>query len=180
MVGLKTIFNMIYNLKEARSYVNRMCLFTKIPLFECGTLGFIGYATKIMPGLTPCFDCYPKHTAKSYPVCTIRLSPTLPIHAIIWAKEWLLAELPEMSNSTHIEIAKKVFITDIVSLVEKKDEVEWEKPPKPLLEDQIYSALELAANEELENHIENVFTLEQNIFVFLKEYYLKISDLLNV
>lgn len=35
----------------------------------------------------------PKETPKVYPVCTIRATPSVPIHCIVWAKEFLLANL---------------------------------------------------------------------------------------
>src|SRR5712692_10565188 len=39
---------------------------------------------------TECFDCIPKPTPKSYPVCTIRSTPSQPIHCIVWGKSYLL------------------------------------------------------------------------------------------
>ncbi|KAJ1954266.1 E1 ubiquitin-activating protein uba2, partial [Dipsacomyces acuminosporus] len=65
-----------------------------IPLVESGTAGYLGQATVIKGGQTECFDCQPKPVEqKTYPVCTIRSTPTAPIHCIVWAKNYLFAQL---------------------------------------------------------------------------------------
>lgn len=35
-----------------------------------------------------CYDCQPKPTQKVYPICTIRSTPSMPVHVIVWAKEF--------------------------------------------------------------------------------------------
>ncbi|GMM27559.1 E1 ubiquitin-activating protein [Martiniozyma asiatica (nom. inval.)] len=86
------IYNALDNL-EARLYVNKMALFTKTPLFESGTTGLQGQVQPIYPGLTECFHCLPKQPPKTFPVCTIRSTPSKPIHSITWAKNFLLPQL---------------------------------------------------------------------------------------
>lgn len=86
------IYNALDNL-EARLYVNRMALFTRIPLFESGTTGNKGQVQPIYPYLSECFHCMPKETPKTFPVCTIRSTPSKPIHSITWAKNFLLSQL---------------------------------------------------------------------------------------
>eukprot|EP00117_Sycon_ciliatum_P042930 scpid51679/ scgid4471/ SUMO-activating enzyme subunit 2; Anthracycline-associated resistance ARX; Ubiquitin-like 1-activating enzyme E1B len=72
--------------KAARSHVNRMCLAADVPLVESGTAGYLGQVTVIKKGETECYDCLPKPTAKTFPGCTIRNTPSEPIHCIVWAK----------------------------------------------------------------------------------------------
>lgn len=43
--------------------------------------------------LTACYDCTSKVTPKTYPVCTIRSTPSTPIHCVVWAKTWLFNQL---------------------------------------------------------------------------------------
>lgn len=43
--------------------------------------------------LTACYDCSLKVTPKTYPVCTIRSTPSTPIHCVVWAKTWLFNQL---------------------------------------------------------------------------------------
>ncbi len=86
------VFNALDNL-EARRHVNKMCLAANIPLIESGTTGFNGQVQVIKKGLTACYDCTPKVTPKSFAVCTIRSTPSQPIHCIVWGKSYLLSEV---------------------------------------------------------------------------------------
>lgn len=86
------VLNALDNL-DARRYVNNMCLTVNVPLVESGTAGYFGQTSVIIPRQTECFDCQPKEAPKTYAICTIRNTPTLPIHCIVWAKEYLLPNL---------------------------------------------------------------------------------------
>jgi ubiquitin-like 1-activating enzyme E1 B len=90
--GFDLVFNALDNL-EARRHVNRMCLAADVPLIESGTTGFNGQVQVIRKGKTACYDCNPKTTPKSFPICTIRSTPSQPIHCIVWAKSYLVPEL---------------------------------------------------------------------------------------
>ncbi|KAI0878751.1 hypothetical protein GGS24DRAFT_486952 [Hypoxylon argillaceum] len=86
------VFNALDNL-EARRHVNRMCLAADVPLIESGTTGFNGQVQVIKKGVTACYDCTAKEVPKSFPVCTIRSTPSQPIHCIVWGKSYLLNEI---------------------------------------------------------------------------------------
>lgn len=86
------IYNALDNL-EARRYVNKMALFLQTPLMESGTTGFEGQIQPIYPYSTECFECQPKATPQTFPVCTIRSTPSQPVHCIVWAKEFLFTQL---------------------------------------------------------------------------------------
>ncbi|KAK3304158.1 uncharacterized protein B0T15DRAFT_535673 [Chaetomium strumarium] len=90
--GFNLVFNALDNL-EARRHVNRMCLAADVPLIESGTTGFNGQVQVIKKGVTACYDCTPKETPKTFPVCTIRSTPSQPIHCIVWGKSYLLNEI---------------------------------------------------------------------------------------
>lgn len=72
--------------RAARNHVNRMCLAADVPLIESGTAGYLGQVTVIKKGVTECYECQPKPTQKTFPGCTIRNTPSEPIHCIVWAK----------------------------------------------------------------------------------------------
>lgn len=40
----------------------------------------------VIQGLTECYECQPKPAQKTFPGCTIRNTPSEPIHCIVWAK----------------------------------------------------------------------------------------------
>ncbi|KAI1106509.1 hypothetical protein F4804DRAFT_300890 [Jackrogersella minutella] len=86
------VFNALDNL-EARRHVNRMCLAADVPLIESGTTGFNGQVQVIKKGVTACYDCTTKEAPKTFPVCTIRSTPSQPIHCIVWGKSYLLNEI---------------------------------------------------------------------------------------
>ena len=96
--GFDLVFNALDNLK-ARQHVNRMCMAANVPLIESGTTGFNGQVQAIQKGVTECYDCNPKPVQKSFPICTIRSTPSQPIHCIVWAKSYLFPELFGTSES---------------------------------------------------------------------------------
>lgn len=109
------MFNALDNL-EARRHTNKMCLAADVPLIESGTTGFKGQVQVIRKGRTECYDCNPKETPKTFPVCTIRSTPSQPIHCIVWAKSYLFAEIfgtseddaPDMDLTQDSENAKEI------------------------------------------------------------------------
>jgi ubiquitin-like 1-activating enzyme E1 B len=109
------VFNALDNL-DARRHVNKMCLAADVPLIESGTTGFNGQVQVIKKGVTACYDCTPKETPKSFPVCTIRSTPSQPIHCIVWGKSYLLPELfgesedavPELDVTEDSENAEEI------------------------------------------------------------------------
>ncbi len=94
------VLNGLDNL-DARRHVNRLCLAAEVPLVESGTAGYLGQARAralqsghVRPclahapdtrfraqvsvhikGVSQCFECEPKATPKTFPVCTIRNTP---------------------------------------------------------------------------------------------------------
>ncbi|KAI8355792.1 hypothetical protein B0O80DRAFT_385136 [Mortierella sp. GBAus27b] len=90
--GFDLVMNALDNL-DARRHVNKMCLAADVPLIESGTAGYLGQVTAIQKDRTECFDCQPKETPKTFPVCTIRSTPSTPIHCIVWAKSFLFGLL---------------------------------------------------------------------------------------
>ena len=73
--------------RNARSHVNRMCLAAKIPLLESGTAGYTGQLKLIKNSLTSCYECDGiQREGRTYATCTIRNTPSQPIHCIVWAK----------------------------------------------------------------------------------------------
>lgn len=109
------VFNALDNL-DARRHVNKMCLAARTPLIESGTTGFDGQVQVIAKRRSECYDCNTKEVPKSFPVCTIRSTPSQPIHCIVWAKNHLFTEIYGISeedsavidNSEDSENAKEI------------------------------------------------------------------------
>jgi ubiquitin-like 1-activating enzyme E1 B len=79
------VVNALDNVK-ARNHVNRLCLGADIPLVESGTSGYLGESMIVWKGHTSCYECIDKPRQKTFPGCTIRNTPSEPIHCIVWAK----------------------------------------------------------------------------------------------
>ncbi|GLT86187.1 hypothetical protein SLE2022_043430 [Rubroshorea leprosula] len=86
------VMNGLDNL-DARRHVNRLCLAAGVPLVESGTTGFLGQVAIHVKGKTECYECQPKPSPKTYPVCTITSTPSKFVHCIVWAKDLLFAKL---------------------------------------------------------------------------------------
>lgn len=105
------IFNALDNL-EARRYVNKIALYLKKPLMESGTTGYDGQIQPIFPYISECFECLAKVTPKTFPVCTIRSTPSQPAHCITWAKEFLFKQLFDESLDDNVSRAQLQNETD--------------------------------------------------------------------
>jgi ubiquitin-like 1-activating enzyme E1 B len=124
-----------------------MCLAADIPLIESGTTGFNGQVQVIKKGVTACYDCSTKVTPKSFPVCTIRSTPSQPIHCIVWGKSYLLSEVfgasevasEEMDHSEDSENAKEIekLRQESQALKKIRDSMGTEEFPQ-LLFDKVY------------------------------------------
>ena len=101
-------FDLVLNALDnvaARRRVNRLCLAASVPLVEAGTTGYLGQVTVIdKPSEVECYECSNKPTQKVYPICTIRSTPSQPVHTIVWAKElYKLLFNPQVEDSMLFE-----------------------------------------------------------------------------
>jgi ubiquitin-like 1-activating enzyme E1 B len=81
------ILNALDNV-QARRRVNRIALAANVPLIEAGTTGYLGQVSTIhKASQTACYECVTQETGTVYPICTIRSTPSTPVHCIVWAKE---------------------------------------------------------------------------------------------
>ena len=81
-----------------------MALATNVPLIESGTAGYLGQMSVHVKGETQCYDCEPKEAdRKTYPICTIRSTPSAPVHCIVWAKSFLFSQLFGMPTESKAE-----------------------------------------------------------------------------
>lgn len=86
---------------DARTYVDRRCVFFKKPLLESGTLGTKGNTQVVIPNLTESYSSSQDPPEKSIPLCTLRSFPNKIDHTIAWAKslfQGYFVESPETVN----------------------------------------------------------------------------------
>jgi ubiquitin-like 1-activating enzyme E1 B len=120
-------FNLVLNALDniaARRRVNRLCLAANVPLVEAGTAGYLGQVTVIDKNSnTECYECQPKPTQKVYPICTIRSTPSQPVHCIVWAKElYKLCFGPKVGDSMLFEDEESLRAEKAAEEEEKKEE----------------------------------------------------------
>ncbi|KAI1400784.1 hypothetical protein F4819DRAFT_460388 [Hypoxylon fuscum] len=72
---------------EARTYVDRRCVFFRKPLLESGTLGTKGNTQVVLPMLTESYSSSQDPPEVSFPMCTLRSFPNKIEHTIAWARE---------------------------------------------------------------------------------------------
>lgn len=137
------VYNALDNL-EARRFVNKMCLLLSKPLMESGTTGYDGQIQPIYPYCSECFDCQAKGTPKTYPICTIRSTPSQPVHCITWAKEFLFTQLFDDSSTT-------MSSNDVES--QQKKAIEEETDDKMEIEAMMKETNELLQLRTLINHL---------------------------
>ncbi|QRG40836.1 ubiquitin-activating enzyme E1 1 [Candidozyma auris] len=98
--GLDLVTNALDNV-DARTYVDRRCIFYKKPLLESGTLGTKGNTQVVIPNLTESYSSSQDPPEKSIPLCTLRSFPNKIDHTIAWAKSLFqdyFADSPETVN----------------------------------------------------------------------------------
>ncbi|CAK7893465.1 ubiquitin-activating enzyme E1 1 [[Candida] anglica] len=98
--GLDFVTNALDNV-DARTYVDRRCVFYKKALLESGTLGTKGNTQVVIPNLTESYSSSQDPPEKSIPLCTLRSFPNKIDHTIAWAKslfQGYFADSPENVN----------------------------------------------------------------------------------
>lgn len=99
--SLDLVTNALDNV-EARTYVDRRCVFFTKPLVESGTLGTKGNVQIVVPYLTESYSSSTDPPEQGIPLCTLRSFPAKIDHTIAWAKaqfQDLFNEVPTMVNA---------------------------------------------------------------------------------
>lgn len=84
--GLDGVTNALDNV-EARTYVDRRCVFFMKPLLESGTLGTKANTQVVLPRLTESYSSSQDPPEQSFPMCTLRSFPNKIEHTIAWARD---------------------------------------------------------------------------------------------
>ena len=156
----RMVFNALDNI-DARRHVNRMCLAADVPLIESGTTGFNGNVQVIKKGQTACYDCKDKPVPKSFPVCTVRSTPSQPIHTIVWAKSYLLPELFGATDAAATDV-------DATADSENADEIKKLKEESEQLR-KLRSSM--GSPDLAKNVFEQVFTKDIERLLSMEDYW---------
>ncbi|KAI9930328.1 E1 ubiquitin-activating protein [Aspergillus wentii] len=84
--GLDGVTNALDNV-DARTYVDRRCVFFRKPLLESGTLGTKGNTQVVLPHITESYSSSQDPPEKSFPMCTLKSFPNRIEHTIAWSRD---------------------------------------------------------------------------------------------
>ncbi|KAH8405459.1 hypothetical protein KR215_000197 [Drosophila sulfurigaster] len=84
--NLNGVANALDNV-DARIYMDRKCIFNRIPLVETGTLGTMGNVQVIVPFATESYSSSQDPPEKSIPICTLKNFPNAIEHTLQWARD---------------------------------------------------------------------------------------------
>jgi len=72
---------------EARTYMDRRCVYYNKPLLESGTLGTKGNTQVVLPKITESYSSSQDPPEKSIPICTLKNFPNAIEHTLQWARD---------------------------------------------------------------------------------------------
>jgi len=84
--ALDGVANALDNI-EARTYMDRRCVYYNKPLLESGTLGTKGNTQVVIPSLTESYSSSQDPPEKSIPICTLKNFPNAIEHTLQWARD---------------------------------------------------------------------------------------------
>jgi len=90
---------------EARTYMDRRCVYYKKPLLESGTLGTKGNTQVVIPNLTESYSSSQDPPEKSIPICTLKNFPNAIEHTLQWARDMFEGQFTQapLTASQYIE-----------------------------------------------------------------------------
>ena len=107
--GLDFVTNALDNV-DARTYVDRRCVFYRKPLLESGTLGTKGNTQVIIPRLTESYSSSRDPPEKSIPLCTLRSFPNKIDHTIAWAKSLFQGYFTDSAENVNMYLTQSNFV----------------------------------------------------------------------
>lgn len=132
--GVDFVTNALDNV-DARTYVDRRCVFYRKALLESGTLGTKGNSQVIIPRLTESYSSSRDPPEKSIPLCTLRSFPNKIDHTIAWAKSLFQGYFADAPENVNLYLTQPNFVEqamkqsgDVKSILESIDESLNEKP----------------------------------------------------
>ncbi|KAL2260474.1 hypothetical protein VTK26DRAFT_5507 [Humicola hyalothermophila] len=95
---------------EARTYVDRRCVFFHKPLLESGTLGTKGNTQVVLPLLTESYSSSQDPPEQSFPMCTLRSFPNRIEHTIAWARELFESSFVKPAETANLYLTQPNYL----------------------------------------------------------------------
>jgi len=113
--GLDMVTNALDNV-EARTYMDRRCVFYNIPLLESGTLGTKGNTQVVLPKVTESYSSSQDPPEKSIPICTLKNFPNAIEHTLQWARDLFEGEFTQNPLQAADYLASPQFVEKTMKL----------------------------------------------------------------
>ncbi|VDN83601.1 unnamed protein product [Brugia pahangi] len=113
---LNGVLNALDNV-DARRYMDRRCIYYRLPLLDSGTMGTKGNTQVVYPHLTESYGSSVDPPEKDIPICTLKNFPNEIQHTIQWARD-----LFEGLFTTPAETANQ-FISDERGFLQRVDQM---------------------------------------------------------
>ncbi|KAF8421221.1 hypothetical protein EV426DRAFT_219385 [Tirmania nivea] len=108
---------------EARTYVDRRCVFFRKPLLESGTLGTKGNTQVVLPHVTESYSSSQDPPEQSFPMCTLRSFPNKIEHTIAWARELFDGYFVKPAENVNLYLSQPNFIESTLKQVGNQKQV---------------------------------------------------------
>ncbi|TGZ82206.1 putative poly(A) RNA transport protein [Ascodesmis nigricans] len=107
--GLDGVTNALDNI-QARTYVDRRCVFFLKPLLESGTLGTKGNTQVVLPRISESYSSSHDPPEQSFPMCTLRSFPNRIEHTIAWARDLFESYFVQPAENVNLYLSQPNFI----------------------------------------------------------------------
>jgi ubiquitin-activating enzyme E1 len=95
---------------DARTYVDRRCVFFLKPLLESGTLGTKGNTQVVLPRITESYSSSQDPPEQSFPMCTLRSFPNRIEHTIAWARDLFETYYVQSAENVNLYLSQPNFL----------------------------------------------------------------------
>lgn len=119
---LDLVTNALDNI-EARTYVDRKCVFFRKPLLESGTLGTKGNTQVVLPCLTESYSSSQDPPEQSFPMCTLRSFPNKIEHTIAWAREVFDGYFVKPAENVNLYLSQPNFLESTLKQVGNQKQI---------------------------------------------------------
>uniref|UniRef100_A0A1I8GM96 E1 ubiquitin-activating enzyme n=1 Tax=Macrostomum lignano TaxID=282301 RepID=A0A1I8GM96_9PLAT len=113
--NLTVVVNALDNV-EARTYVDRRCVYYRKPLMESGTTGTKANTQVVLPFLTESYSSSQDPPEKTTPICTLKNFPYQIEHTIQWARDYLEGVFCQQSQTLHQFLHDPTFMERTLAL----------------------------------------------------------------
>ena len=113
--NLDGVANALDNI-DARTYMDRRCVYYRKPLLESGTLGTKGNVQVVIPFLTESYASSQDPPEKSIPICTLKNFPNAIEHTLQWARDEFEGLFKQAAENAYLYITDTTFMERTLKL----------------------------------------------------------------